>query len=412
MIGSGPAVLPLTQREEAVRRICPQARAPATVVHLTTVPISLAYLVGHLRSQVEAGYQVHVISSAGADLDRFCAESGALAHSVEIPRPLQPTRDVVALSRVVATLRRIRPDIVHAHTPKAGLLGMIAARLLNVPVRIYHCHGLRYETARGPTRLMLRAAERTACSLATRVLTVSESLKAFMLGEGLCAASKLHVPLQGSIGGVDAEVRFKPAGRGVRDDVRQSLAIPAEARVIGFVGRLVRDKGVVELFEAWKHLRARMKNLHWLVVGPFEENDPVPDDVASAMRSDPRVHLRGLDWDTPRLFSAMDVLALPSYREGFPVVVLEAAAMGLPVVASRATGCGDAVKDGVTGTLVATGSVDELVAALERYLEDDIVRRAHGEAARARVLRDYRPQQLHEAVQQIYDAALTAAYRA
>jgi glycosyltransferase involved in cell wall biosynthesis len=379
------------------------------VVHLTTVPISLAYLVGHLRHQVQAGYRVHVISSPGPELERFCAESGAEAHRVEISRPLDPLRDVLALGRIVGVLRRLRPDIVHAHTPKAGLLGMIAARLVNVPVRIYHCHGLRYETARGPMRHLLRATEKTACRLASQVLTVSASLKAIMLEEGLCSAPKLHVPLHGSIGGVEAETRFVPATPAARAAVRRSLGIPAAAPVLGFVGRLVRDKGIVELFEAWRALRARMEDLHWLVVGPFEANDPVPEEVASAMRSDPRVHLVGLDWDTPRLFSAMDVLALPSYREGFPVVVLEAAAMGLPVVASRATGCCDAVTDGVTGTLVALRAVDELEAALARYLDGDLLRRAHGEAARARVLREYRPHELHRAVQDIYDAALASA---
>jgi glycosyltransferase involved in cell wall biosynthesis len=386
-----------------------RADARATVVHLTAVPISLAYVSGHLRSQVEAGYRVHVISSPGPDLEKFCSESGAIAHPVEIPRPIDPVGDLRSLRQIVAKVRRIRPDIVHAHTPKAGLLGMTAARLLRTPVRIYHCHGLRYETTRGATRLLLKAAERVTCGLASKVLTVSPSLQAFMLEEGLCPPAKLAMPLRGSIGGVDAEVRFRPASEADRAAARRSLGIPVEARVIGFVGRLVREKGIVELFEAWQRLRRRMVDLHWLVVGPFEEGDPVPRSVASAMRSDPRVHLVGLSWDTPRFFSAMDVVALPSYREGFPVVVLEAAAMALPVVASRATGCADAVVHGVTGVLVETREDADLETALSGYLEDPALRRAHGEAARARVLRDYRPEELHRAIRDIYEAALASA---
>jgi glycosyltransferase involved in cell wall biosynthesis len=217
------------------------------------------------------------------------------------------------------------------------------------------------------------------------------------------------MPLRGSIGGVDAEVRFRPASEADRAAARRSLGIPVEARVIGFVGRVVREKGIVELFEAWQRLRRRMDDLHWLVVGPFEEGDPVPRSVASAMRSDPRVHLAGLSWDTPRFFSAMDVVALPSYREGFPVVVLEAEAMALPVVASRATGCTDAVVHGVTGVLVETRDDSDLERALSGYLEDPALRRAHGEAARARVQRYYRPEELHRAIRDIYEAALASA---
>lgn len=387
----------------------PRAGRRATVVHLTTVPFSLAFLAGHLRSQVSAGYQVHVISSPGPELGAFAGEAGASIHAIEIPRQIDPMNDLRALGRILVELRRIGPDIVHAHMPKAGLLGMIAARLLRIPVRIYHCHGLRYETARGARRRLLQATERTACRMATRVLTVSASLRALMVAERLCDAAKLEVLLAGSIGGVDAEVRFTPRGEAGRHAARASLGIPDSARVIGFVGRLVRDKGIVELFHAWRALAARMPDLHWLAVGPFEAGDPVPDDVVAAMRADRRVHLVGLDWDTPRLFSAMDVLALPSYREGFPVVVLEGSAMGLPIVASRATGCRDAVIDGVTGSLVSTGNAAELEAALARYLEDADLRTTHGQAGREHVLRNYRPEHLQRAVQRVYETALAVA---
>ncbi|MCM3875648.1 MAG: glycosyltransferase family 4 protein [Thermoanaerobaculia bacterium] len=376
------------------------------MVHLTTVPISLAYLAGHITAQVKAGYRVHVISSPGPDLERFCSELGAVAHPVEVPRQIHISRDLRALSDILGELHRIAPDVVHAHTPKAGLLGVIAAWLLRVPLRIYHCHGLRFETATSLTRRILRETERTACGLATLVLTVSESMRRLMVTEGLCPEAKVRVPLQGSIGGVDAEGRFRPAEPAVREAARRACGIPVEARVLGFVGRLVRDKGIVEIFQAWRALRARMPDLHWLVVGPFEDGDPIPPDIVAGMCEDERVHLTGLEWNTPRMFGAMDVLALPSYREGFPVVLLEAAAMELPVVASRATGCADAVVDGATGALVGVGDAVELEQALARYLEDAALRRAHGQAARRRVLADFRPEHMHLAVQRLYEAAL------
>jgi glycosyltransferase involved in cell wall biosynthesis len=182
--------------------------------------------------------------------------------------------------------------------------------------------------------------------------------------------------------------------------------------VLGFVGRLTREKGIAELYQAWRSLSGRKPHLHWLVVGPFDDADPVPLPVAEAMRADPRIHLAGLTWDTPRLFGAMDVVALPSHREGFPVVLLEAAAMALPVVASRATGCADAVVDGVTGTLVDVGDAATLERALARYLDDAELRRSHGEAARRRVLADFRPEPLHLAVQELYQRGLAGERRA
>src|SRR5690606_1224468 len=158
----------------------------------------------------------------------------------------------------------------------------------------------------------------------------------------------------GSGNGVDARGRFDP-GRldpGTRERVRERLGIPTGATVVGYVGRIVRDKGVVELVQAWSELRETHPDLHLLIVGPFEPQDPVPEAVARRLREDPRIHPVGLDWNTPPLYTAMDVVALPSYREGFPNVPLEAAAMELAVVATRIPGCVDAVVDGCTGTLV------------------------------------------------------------
>jgi glycosyltransferase involved in cell wall biosynthesis len=172
--------------------------------------------------------------------------------------------------------------------------------------------------------------------------------------------------------------------------------------VVGFVGRIVRDKGIVELYQAWKILRARDLNLHLLLVGPFDPQDPVPPGIESRLRKDPRAHLTGMDWDTPRLYAAMDVVSLPTYREGFPNVPIEAAAMGLPVVATRIPGCVDAVQDGVTGTLVPPADAHALARAIEAYVTDPVLRRRHGVAGRERVLREFRQEVIWEALYREY----------
>jgi glycosyltransferase involved in cell wall biosynthesis len=374
------------------------------LLHVTTIPMSLTFLRGQVGYMKARGFEVHALSSPGEDLDAFGEREGVAVSAVEMPRRVTPLRDLRAVGAIVREMRRIRPVIVHAHTPKGGLLGMIAARAYGAPVRVYHMRGLPLTAATGWKRRLLWATERVACRLAHQVLCVSHTVRAEAVQAGVCPPEKIRVLLGGSGNGVDSEGRFNPArqGEAARARVRARFGIPAEAPVIGFVGRLVRDKGVVELAEAWAALREEHPDLHLVLVGPFEPQDPVPAGVERLLREDPRVHLAGMDWDTPPYYAAMDLVVLPTYREGFPNVPLEAAAMGLPVVATRVPGCVDAVADGETGLLVEPRDACDLRRALSVYLQEPALRRRHGEAARARVLRDFRQEAIWEAIHEEY----------
>ncbi|HTF56175.1 MAG TPA: sugar transferase, partial [Planctomycetota bacterium] len=232
-----------------------------------------------------------------------------------------------------------------------------------------------------------------------------------ILAEGLCSPAKVRVLGQGTVNGVDAANLFVPGPEQVRDatEVRRLLGIPSGAPVIGYVGRIVRDKGVSELVQAWTALRAEFPKAHLLVAGHFEPQDPVPAEAEKILRSDERIHLAGLVESMPGMYAAMDVVALPTYREGFPQVPLEAGAMERPVVATRVTGCVDAIVDGVTGTLVPAGDARALEDGLRAYLRDPALRRTHGRAARARVLREFRPESLWRATEREYRAPLRSA---
>jgi glycosyltransferase involved in cell wall biosynthesis len=387
--------MPMTPRAQTT------SRQPLRLVHLTTVPTTLNFLSGQAGFLRRRGFTVSAISSPGPELARYRDAEAVDCFGIPMQRGIAPLRDGLALLRVWALLRRLRPDIVDAHTPKAGLLGMAAAWLAGVPVRIYHVHGLRFVTTRGVRRAVLRGADRAASRLSTRVLCVSHSISWVASAADLAPDEKMAVLLSGSINGIDAD-RFRPASPDERRAARALLGISPAARVVGFVGRLVREKGLVELAAAWRALRDEMPDLRLVLVGPFEQRDAVPKAVRQALESDPRVLAVGVDLDTPKYYRALDVVALPTYREGFGMVCLEAAAMGLPVVASRIPGCSDAVVDGVTGALVPPRDVVQLTGALRAYLNDAPLRERHGAAARERALRDFQQERLWAVLHQEY----------
>jgi glycosyltransferase involved in cell wall biosynthesis len=396
-------------------QVIPMPNDPGSprVVHITNAPMGLLFLTGQAGFFHAHGFVLEAVSSPGHGLAEFSRHEGIDVHAVEMSRRIAPVRDAVAVYRLWRLLRRLQPTIVHAHTPKGGVLGMSAAWLARVPVRVYHVHGLPRVAAGGTYRLLLRWSGRFTARLAHRVLCVSHSIRQAALDERLFPAQKGRVLARGTINGLDAAVRFNPAlvGRNAGQQVRAALGIPAETRVLGFVGRVVVDKGVVELAGAWRELRAKYPDLHLLIVGPTQPEDPIPSEIDQALAHDPRVHQVGWVDDTPPCYAALDVLALPSYREGFPYALLEAAAMGLPVVATTVPGCVDAVVDGVTGTLVPPFDARALAGAVAAYLDDPSLRREHGDAGRERVVREFGQPEVWEALLAEYRELLHAAPR-
>ncbi len=374
------------------------------LLHVTTVPMTLCFLAGHVVYAKSRGFEVHALSSPGEPLDEFGRDMQIEAHAVAMSRRITPLADLAALWRIVRVIRQVRPTIVDAHTPKGGLLAMVASALCRVPVRIYHQHGLPLVTATGPKRGILRWSERTSCQLAHQVLCISTSLREVLIAEGLCPPGKIKVLEHGSIDGVEAGRKFNPAVISAQsaEGGRARNRIPRGALVIGFVGRIVRDKGLIELARSWRVLREEYPSLHLLVAGPFESEDPIPADVEETLRSDPRIHLAGMVHDMPSIYRTLDLLVLPTYREGFGTALLEAAAMGLPVVATRIPGCVDAVRDGETGLLVPVRDAEALTAAIRRYLGDPELRRQHGANGRRCALRDFEPGRVREALFQEY----------
>jgi glycosyltransferase involved in cell wall biosynthesis len=381
----------------------PKHQGRTKLLHLTTVASTMNFFRGQIEYLKGVGFDVTLASSPGPVLSAMAEQGGADACAVEMRRDIAPWEDILSLGRILRLLIKIRPDIVHAHTPKAGFLGCIAARLLGVRAIFLSVFGLPQMTKTGVMKSLLNLATRLACSSAHRVWCDSQSMSEYLVSMGLCPADKVFVIRSGSVNGVDSRTAFNPSrweseGR----SVRARLGIGSEALVLGFVGRVAKDKGIHELVDAWQILRMKFPSAHMIIVGPEEKLDPILSDDSIALRGDNKIHLVGRQVEVQPYFAAMNVFVMPSYREGFGVTNIEAAAMGLPVVSTSIPGCIDSVQDGITGILVAPRDSQALCTAIERYFQDRSLRALHGKRGRTRTLQHFQPLSIWEGLAHEY----------
>lgn len=359
------------------------------ICRIATVPFFLLHHLGEqIRTQVAAGHMIVMVSSPGVEASAAVELSGAPFEAIPIARKVSPWADLCALFRLYIFFRRNRFDLVHSTTPKAGLLSALAGWLAGVPLRLHTFTGQAWAESRGLVRWLGKVADIAIVRLNTRCYADSLSQRDFIATQGIAPAMDIHVLGAGSLGGVDL-TRFHSSAKSKSTALRMSLGIPSEAPVIGFVGRITRDKGIVELLTAFSDISSKNENAHLILVGPDESTgDP---DIESLLRaSGGHVHCIGYQPDPERWMATFDLFCLPSYREGFGNVVLEAAAMGIPSVGTRISGLVDSIIDNVTGMLVPVKDTQALAKVLYQLLEDTSLRRRLGEAAemRARTLFD------------------------
>lgn len=366
------------------------------IVYGTTIAGSArSFLVGQMLFQTRLGWEVELVTSPGDDLDRLLkdlsAEPSIAVHLIPMSRQPHLWSDLKALGKWVALLKRTRPDIVVVGTPKAGLLGILAARIVGIQCRIYVLHGLRLETLSGVMKRISALTERLAFWACTQVICVSPSLQRVVEQAQLSKREKLYTVMGGSAAGVDVNY-FRPRSMRERNTFRESFDLAPDAQVVGFAGRLVSDKGVRVLLDAFSEVVRSVPRAVLLLAGRFEG----PTDALLKPHAEiaERVYFLGELEDMRTFYGALDVFCLPSFREGMPTVNLEASACGIPVVTTNATGCIDSVINNVTGRIVPTGDADSLAQAVVLLLRDPEERQRLGLQGRHRVIQEFSQQEV------------------
>ena len=337
------------------------------LIRITTVPISFKVLLkGQLRFMASNGFDVKGVSSEGEELREVHENEGIAVEAITMSRKITPFQDLKSLWEMWNFLRKEKPQIVHTHTPKAGIIGMLAARLAGVPHRLHTVAGLPLMEAIGTKRKILNFVEKLTYSSATRVYPNSKGLYDFILQNNFTQSNKLKIIANGSSNGIDTTF-FSPdqVTELERVTLREKLNIQPDNFVFVFVGRIVSDKGINELIKAFSELQAAENNepagIKLLLVGGLENDlDPLNPETLAEINQNKDIISVGFQQDVRSFFAIADALVFPSYREGFPNVVMQAGAMGLPSIVSDINGCNEIIIEGENGLIIPSKNVEKL----------------------------------------------------
>ena len=347
------------------------------IIRTSTIPTSLnTFCIGILTELKAEGYEVVAVSSPGDAMHEIEEREGVRTIAVPMERRMSPIKDLMSLWRLIRVFRREKPDMVHSMTPKAGLLCMIAAWICRVPVRVHTFTGLVFPTATGLTRKILMLTDRITCACATHVVPEGEGVKNDLLNHHI-TRKPMRVLGHGNVRGIDIK-RFDPAFFPAKR--------PGHSFTFVFVGRLVKDKGINELVEAFK----RIKGARLVLVGSQEPDlDPLEPETINEITSNPAIEAVGEQLDVRPWYARADAFVFPSYREGFPNVVIEAGAMGLPSIVTDINGSREIVIDGKNGVIIPPRSVGALCVAMQSFIDNPGKVRSMGAAARPMVISRY-----------------------
>ncbi|WP_207512464.1 glycosyltransferase family 4 protein [Longitalea luteola] len=380
------------------------------LIRITTVPVSLSVLLKDQLRYMSDHFEVLAVSSPDKILEQVGVREGVRTAPVTMTRAITPVQDVKALWKLYRLLKKEKPAIVHTHTPKAGLLGMIAGRMAGVPVRMHTVAGLPLMENTGVKRKVLNFVERLTYSCATNVYPNSKHLAGFILQNRFCKEKKMKVLGNGSSNGINT--RFFQPGEELQKaaaDLKKKYGFTDKNFVFVFVGRLVKDKGIEELVEAFSALKQKHPDIKLLLVGPYEpELDPLTPATNKIIETDQSIIHAGFQQDIRPFLMISQALAFPSYREGFPNVPMQAGCFNLPSIVTDINGCNEIIEDGKNGLIIPAKNAAELQKAMERLLTNTALYLTLQKNARKMIVDRYEQKYLWELLLKEYHDQLKA----
>lgn len=380
------------------------------LIRITTVPVSLSVLLKDQLRYMSNHFELLAVSSPEKILEQVGIREGVRTAPIAMTRAITPIKDIKALWQLYKLLRKEKPVIVHTHTPKAGLLGMMASRLAGIPIRMHTVAGLPLMENKGVKRKILDFVERLTYSCATGVYPNSKHLADFILENGYCSPKKMKVLGNGSSNGINT-LFFEPNEELAKTacELKKKFSLTNKDFVFVFVGRLVKDKGIEELVEAFSALKEKHPDIKLLLVGPYEpERDPLSPETRKVIETDTSIIHAGFQQDIRPYLMISQALAFPSYREGFPNVPMQAGCFNLPSIVTDINGCNEIIEDGKNGLIIPVKNVKALKQAMEMLLTNSTLYLTLQTNARQMIVDRYEQKYLWELLLKEYNDQLKA----
>lgn len=373
------------------------------LIRISTVPISLEKLLEGQLDYLNNFYEVIAVSGSDLSIEKVKEREKVRVETVDMQRKISPFKDLVSLFLLIKLFKKEKPSIVHSITPKAGLLSMFAAYLTGVPIRIHTFTGLIFPTKKGVFKNLLIQMDRILCRFATNIYPEGQGVKEDLIKYKI-TKKPLKVLANGNINGIDTAY-FDPSLYSDNDktSIKSEWGISQNHFLFIFVGRLVKDKGINELIAAFSKLFESKDNVSLLLVGPFENDlDPLLPATLKTIENHSHIYSAGYQNDVRPFFAIADALVFPSYREGFPNVVMQAGAMGLPSIVTDINGCNEIIQNGINGLIIPPKEIDELYEAMKLLVEEPVLYSNIKKVTRNNIEKKYNRKQVWQALLEEY----------
>ena len=344
------------------------------LIRITTVPISIEKLLENQPKYFSKFFDITIVSSDKSELEKLGKKQGVKTFCLPLTRKITPFKDIIAIFKLYFFLKREKPKIVHSHTPKAGFVGMTASFFAGVPIRMHTVAGLPLMERKFIKKKVLIFIEKLTYLFATNVYSNSKKLMEFILSKKFCSKRKIKTLANGSSNGIDTKYFSNNISLISKNKLLDTLKILKNDFVFCYVGRVVKDKGINELVSAFNELNLKNKNCKLIIVGKIEnEINPVSKSTMGIIKKNKNILLTGFKNDVRPYLSIGNCFVFPSYREGFPNVLMQASAMDLPCIATNINGCNEIIQDNINGFLIPPKNIDALVKAMQKIMDKKLI---------------------------------------